>query len=144
MVEGELITMRHLLIAHQTASSEALRHHVVALAHEDQDAEFVLVIPATPVDHLRSWTEGEAVRAATEAGDRATAAFAADGITLTDVRVGDGNPVYAIQDAFIVEDFDDVIISTHPSGVSRWLRMDLVAKATRALDVPVIHVESET
>ena len=135
--------MKHLLIAHQTASSEALRRHVVALARQDPDAAFVLVIPATPVDHLRSWTEGEAVRAATEAGERARAAFAADGVTLNDVRVGDGNPVYAIQDAFIGEDFDDVIISTHPSGVSRWLHMDLVAKATRALDVPVIHVESE-
>lgn len=135
--------MKHLLIAHQTASSNALRRHVLSLAEADPDAEFVLVIPATPVDHLRSWTEGEAVRAATEAGDRARAAFEADGISLTDVRIGDGNPVYAIQDAFIGEDFDDVIISTHPSGVSRWLRLDLVAKATRALDVPVIHVESE-
>lgn len=135
--------MKHLLIAHQTASSAALRRHVVALVHDDPDAEFVLVIPATPVDHLRNWTEGEAVRAATEAGERARAAFTADGITLSDVRVGDGNPVYAIQDAFIGDDFDDVIISTHPSGVSRWLRMDLVAKASRALDVPVVHVESE-
>lgn len=135
--------MKHLLIAHQTASSDALRRHVVALANDDPDAEFVLVIPATPVDHLHSWTEGEAVRAATAAGDRARAAFDADGIRLSDVRIGDGNPVYAIQDAFIGEDFDDVIISTHPSGVSRWLRMDLVAKASRALDVPVIHVESE-
>lgn len=136
--------MKHLLIAHQTAGSEALRRHVASLAKEDPDAEFVLVIPATPVDHLRSWTEGEAVRAATVAGDRAKAIFEADGITLSDVRIGDGNPVYAIQDAFIGEDFDDVIISTHPSGVSRWLGMDLVTKATRALDVPVIHVESET
>lgn len=135
--------VKHLLIAHQTASSEALRRHVVGLASEDPDAAFVLVVPATPVDHLRSWTEGEAVRAATEAGERARAAFAADGVTLTDVRIGDGNPVYAIQDAFIGEDFDDVIISTQPTGVSRWLRLDLVAKASRALDVPVIHVESE-
>lgn len=135
---------KHLLIAHQTASSAALRRHVVALAREDPDAEFVLVIPATPVNHLMNWTEGEAVKAATDAGERARAAFEADGVALTDVRVGDGNPVYAIQDAFIGEDFDDVIISTHPRGVSRWLRMDLVAKASRALDVPVVHVETET
>ena len=32
-----------------------------------------------------------------------------------------------------LQDFDDVIISTHPSGVSRWLHVDLVAKAARAL-----------
>ena len=49
-------------------------------------------------DHLRSCTEGEAVRAATEAGDRARAASDADGVSLTDVRIGDGDPVYAIQD----------------------------------------------
>ncbi len=136
--------MKHLLIAHQTAGSEALRRHVVALAREDPGAEFVLVIPATPVDHLRTWTEGEAISAATVAGEQARAAFAADGVELEDVRIGDGNPIYAIQDAFIEEAFDDVIISTQPTGISRWLRMDLVGKATRALDVPVVHVESET
>lgn len=133
---------RHLLVAHQTAASAALRRHVVALAGDDPDADFVLLIPATPVEHLAGWTEGEAVRAAEQAGDDARKAFAVDGITIDDVRVGDANPLYAIQDALMRDNFDDVIVSTHPGGVSRWLRMDVIAKARRTIDVPVVHVEA--
>ena len=134
---------KYLLVAHQTADSTALRQHVAAVAGADPDSRFVLIVPATPVEHLSGWIEGEAIRAALHAGERARAAFEADGITLTDTRVGDANPLYAIQDAFIGEDFDQVIISTHQSTISRWLHTDLVTKAARALDVPVVHVEAE-
>lgn len=136
--------MRYLLIAHQTADSTALRRHVRSIARSDPDARFVLVVPATPTEHLSGWIEGEAIRAALHTAERATAAFEVDGITLADARVGDANPLYAIQDAFIGEDFDQVIISTHSSAVSRWLHIDLVTKATRALAVPVVHVEADS
>lgn len=134
--------VRYLLVAHQTADSTELRKHVLALVAEDPAGEFVLVVPATPVEHLSGWLEGEAFRAAVHTAERARAAFATDGVELADVRVGDANPLYAIQDEFIADEFDQVIISTHPSTISRWLRTDLVTKAGRALDVPVVHVES--
>lgn len=135
--------VRYLLVAHQTADSTSLRRHVATVAAADTDALFILVVPATPVEHLSGWVEGEAIQAALHTAERAKAAFEADGLTLADTRVGDANPLYAIQDAFIGEDFDQVIISTHPSAISRWLRTDLVAKAGRALDVPVVHVEAD-
>jgi hypothetical protein len=53
--------------------------------------------------------------------------------------VGDSEPLMAIQDAVNLGDYDEIIISTLPLGVSRWLKLDLVSK-TRALGLPVTHV----
>ena len=134
---------RYLVIAHQTASGETLRRYVAGMVADDPESEFVLVVPATAVEDLSAWTEGQAKRAATDAGERARQAFAVDGVHITEVIVGDANPLYAIQDAFMDDSYDAVIISTLRGGVSRWLGMDLIGRAERALDVPVIHVESE-
>ena len=36
-------------------------------------------------------------------------------------------------------DYDEIIISTLPLGISRWLKLDLISKV-RALGPPVTHV----
>ena len=113
------------------------------MSTDEPDAEFVLVVPATAVEDLDAWTEGQAKAAAEQAGETARQAFAVDGVHIDEVIVGDANPLYAIQDAFMDRDFDAVIVSTLRSGVSKWLGMDLLARAERAVTVPVIHVESE-
>jgi hypothetical protein len=53
--------------------------------------------------------------------------------------VGDPEPLMAIQDAVNLGDYDEIIISTLPLGISRWLKLDLVSKA-RGLGLPVTHV----
>lgn len=141
MVEEEVDMGRYLVIAHQTAAGPALRREIQSTEAANRGSEFVLLVPATPIEHLNGWTEGEAVRAAEDAGERSRQAFAADGIQLADVRVGDANPLYAIKDAFIGDDFDAVIISTLSKRLSRWMRSNLVRKAEKSLTVPVIHVE---
>ncbi len=45
---------RYLLVAHQTADSLELRSRVVELLHEDPAAEFVLLVPATPIGLLQA------------------------------------------------------------------------------------------
>jgi hypothetical protein len=55
--------------------------------------------------------------------------------------VGDPEPLSAIHDAVNLGSYDEIIISTLPPRVSRWLRLDLVSK-TRALGLPVTHVEA--
>jgi hypothetical protein len=55
--------------------------------------------------------------------------------------LGDAEPLCAIQDAVNLGNYDEIIISTLPRRVSRWLRLDLVSK-TRALGLPVSHVEA--
>jgi hypothetical protein len=52
---------RYLIVAHQTAGSPELLERVRALAAADPEAEFTLLVPATPTGHLlHNWEEGEA------------------------------------------------------------------------------------
>ena len=45
---------RYLLVAHQTADSPELRGRVLELVRQDPAAEFVLLVPATPISVLTS------------------------------------------------------------------------------------------
>ena len=53
--------------------------------------------------------------------------------------IGDPAPLTAIEDAVNLGHYDEIIISTLPLGVSRWLKLDLVSKA-KGLGLPVTHV----
>jgi hypothetical protein len=44
-----------------------------------------------------------------------------------------------VQDALNLQGFDEIILSTLPRRISRWLRVDLPSKV-RALGKPVLHV----
>jgi hypothetical protein len=55
--------------------------------------------------------------------------------------VGDPEPLMAISDAINLGHYDEIIISTLPRRMSRWLHLDLVSKA-RGLGLPVAHVEA--
>jgi hypothetical protein len=53
--------------------------------------------------------------------------------------IGDAEPLAAIQDAVNLHGFDEIIISTLPTRVSRWLKLDLPSKAS-GLGLPVTTV----
>jgi hypothetical protein len=53
--------------------------------------------------------------------------------------IGDPEPLAAIQDAINLRGFDELIISTLPTRVSRWLKLDLPHKAA-GLGLPVTTV----
>jgi hypothetical protein len=55
--------------------------------------------------------------------------------------IGDPEPLMAIEDAINLGSYDEVIVSTLPTRLSRWLKLDLVSK-TKALGLPVTHVEA--
>jgi hypothetical protein len=57
--------------------------------------------------------------------------------------LGDSEPLCAIQDAVNLGSYDEIIVSTLPRRLSRWLKLDLVSK-TRALGLPVTHVEASS
>lgn len=56
-----------------------------------------------------------------------------------DSMIGVPEPLAAIQDAINVHGFDELIISTLPQRVSKWLHIDLPAKAA-GLGLPVTTV----
>jgi hypothetical protein len=53
--------------------------------------------------------------------------------------LGDAEPLMAIEDAVNLGGYHEIIISTLPLGISRWLKLDLISKA-RGLGLPVTHV----
>ncbi|MBA2421183.1 MAG: hypothetical protein H0V57_08670 [Thermoleophilaceae bacterium] len=54
---------------------------------------------------------------------------------------GDADPLAAIQDAVNQRGFDEIILSTLPARVSRWLKVDLPSKL-EGLGLQVTHVEA--
>jgi hypothetical protein len=55
--------------------------------------------------------------------------------------VGSHDPLAAIEDAVNAGRYDEVIISTLPRRLSRWLHVDLVSKVA-GLGLPVTHIEA--
>ena len=55
-------------------------------------------------------------------------------------EVMDPDPYAAVMDALGEEDYDEIIVSTHPETRSGWLRQSLVDRVTRATRRPVEHV----
>lgn len=50
---------RYLILANQTASSPELTSTVLKIIEHEADSEFVLLVPATPVEDLLDWQEGD-------------------------------------------------------------------------------------
>lgn len=127
------------MVAHQTAATQPLLDAVRARAQEGP-ATFHLVVPQQPhgldrlmdpQDHGRDVAE----RALAEALPKLSEAAGSE----VTGEVGDAEPLAAIEDAVNLGDYDEMIISTLPLGISRWLHLDLISKA-RALGPPVTHV----
>ena len=60
-----------------------------------------------------------------------------------DGTVADADPAAAVKDVLKDQPFDEVIVSTLPAGISRWLKMDLPSRVARMTDAPVTTVEAE-
>jgi hypothetical protein len=68
-----------------------------------------------------------------------------EGLDISAAKVGDPDPLAAVQDECNFGDYDELIVSTLPLKVSKWLRLDLPRKARAATGLPVQHVvASET
>jgi hypothetical protein len=129
---------RLLAVAHQTAETDEFLEAVRSAATDG--SEVVLLIPATPVKHLTSWTSGESRAIAREKADKVRRLLEGSGVEVVDARVGDADPFQAILDEIRLDQYDKVVVSTFPPGISRWLGADLINRLNRSLDVPVTHV----
>ena len=52
----------------------------------------------------------------------------------------DANPVACVGEVWDPAKYDEIVISTFPSGVSHWLNLDLPQRVARLTDAPVEHV----
>ena len=132
-----------LVVAHQTAATAPLLDAVRERAQRGP-ARFHLVVPRRPhgldkVMDPQEHGEEEAKRVLADALPKLTAAAGSE----VTGEVGDSEPLAAIEDAVNLGDYDEIIISTLPLGVSRWLKLDLISKV-RALGPPVTHVLSSS
>jgi hypothetical protein len=130
---------RVLLVAHQTAATAELLDAVRERAARG-NASFHLVVPRRPhgIHKMIDPEEADAneARSVLDAALPKLRQAAAGAVT---GEIGDPEPLMAIQDAVNLQHFDEIIISTLPLGISRWLRLDVVSKA-RGLGLPVTHV----
>ena len=136
---------KYLLVAYQTAESREFLEAAKELAAHDSRARFTLLVPATPVGDLLTWEEGETKELARARARSAAAWLQGNGINVIGVRVGDADPVSAIDDEFVDgRRYDTIVISTLPPGVSRWIKMDVVSRLRRQRPrMPLIHVVTE-
>jgi steroid delta-isomerase-like uncharacterized protein len=106
-------------------------------------AEFAVLVPELPGTPL-TW-EGETVDVARQRAEAARAVLEEKvGARVFRTAVGPPDPLQAIAEELLVHPgYDTLVISTLPAGISRWLRLDLVHRATRKFGRPVIHVMAE-
>jgi hypothetical protein len=133
---------RILVVANRTAATPALLEAVRQRADRGP-ARFHLLVPAAAggLDQLANPEE----RGRNEAEAKLKSALPAlSAAARTEVRgeLGDHNPIAAVEDAVRGGDYDEIIISTLDTRVSRWMKLDLLSRA-RSLGLPVTHVEPE-
>jgi hypothetical protein len=131
---------RVLVVAHKTAATPALLQAVRDRAARGP-ATFTLLVP-TPAHGLTRLMDPEDVED-NEARDTLSLALplleeAAGGRPVQGM-VGVPSPLEAIQDAINLHGFDEIILSTLPRTVSRWLHLDLPHKLN-GLGLPVTTV----
>ena len=131
---------RVLVVAHQTAATEPLLDSVRERAGKGGEVRFHLVVPKHVHGIERVLDPEDAVDEEAQAVlDQALPRLSEAAGSEVTGSIGDAEPLLAIEDAVNLGDYDEIIISTLPLGVSRWIKLDLVSK-TKALGLPVTHV----
>jgi hypothetical protein len=118
-----------LVVANVTATSDDLLD-VLHRRSASGACRFTLVMPAKGAEaRTRLQAALEGMREA--------------GLENVEGSVGNPDPVVAVMDVWDPMKFDDIIVSTLPTGSSRWLGLDLPHRLEKLTAVPVRHVVSE-
>jgi hypothetical protein len=130
-----------LVVANRTLGGARLLDAVRARAASGE-VRFRLVVPQSkPSAGLVIYDE--AVRESAQVRvELALSTVAAEGIQATG-EVGDPDPFLATMDAIAQHRPDEVIVSTHPTTHSGWLRRDLIERIRNASGLPVEHIVTD-
>lgn len=118
-----------LVVANLTAASEEL---LAALRERaDQNAcRFTLLVP-------RSGPESRGLL------EEALEAMRAAELPKVEGYLGDRDPIVAVMEIWDPRKFDEIVVSTLPTGVSRWLEIALPRRLERLTSVNVRHVVTQ-
>jgi hypothetical protein len=142
-----------LVVANQTLGGDQLMGEVRRRMATGPSSFYVVVPNTRPAEIIRLLGEpAPFATAESEAQHRATlTAQSRLHQTLAQLRaegadaqgsLGDAEPLTAIADVLAQQPFDEIIISTLPAGISRWLGMDLPHRAERKFNLRVTTVIS--
>lgn len=136
---------RYLVVAHQTIDSPALIYKLTELARLDPASEFTLLVPATPVEQLATTVPGDGQAAAARAAQYASELLRMEGINVSRTIIGDESPLVAVDAEMQANPgtYDAIVVSTFPSGISRWLSLDLPQRVEKKYPLPVVHVVAQ-
>lgn len=132
---------RILVVANETLEAQHLLEEVGRRIEAAGGADRCAVHLVVPVAHGRgAWTEGGARAEAQARLDDALVLFKELHVEVSG-EIGDVSPARAVSDAFLVRPFDEIVVSTLPPGISRWLKQDAVSRIRRDHPgTPVTHV----
>ena len=127
-------TTKLLVIANRTVDSDEIRDAIVNRAVAGP-VEITLIAPASSgAGSIRERRDATALRL-----DRAVQGLRDVGVPVEGV-VGDPDPMLAVQDAWDPRRYDEVIVATLPTGVSRWMAADLPHRVERFTGARVTHI----
>jgi GABA permease len=146
-----------LVVANQTLGGQELLN-AVRDRMSSGPAEFWILVPAIPTTHLVNdfnalscafpvdpdllpgaadvGTREQGIAEAKSRLDTELVRLRQIGAT-ADGAVGDPDPVKAIEEVLVKRAFDEIILSTLPQGISRWLALDLPHRIRRRTDIPL-------
>jgi len=142
---------RFLVVANQTLASAPLTELITSTL-TGEPAEFHVVVPqiAPSVLHADPATGligpgahsmvSESRQAAREEGEQRLQSFQAALAELGHGVTGEvilSDPMSATRSVLARSSVDEIIISTLPSGISRWLKLDFPSRMERAFNLPV-------
>jgi nucleotide-binding universal stress UspA family protein len=128
----------YVIVANQTLPSTTLWTAVTERAQPG--AVFHAVVPLTPVGRGFTWDEEESRKQANERLEAFLERVRSLGVEAKG-EIGDRDPVQAVHDCLrALPDVDEIILSTLPPGISRWLSQDVAAKLRNSSPIPVAVV----
>jgi hypothetical protein len=133
---------RVLVVAHRTAATAGLREAVRVRALQSP-ATFTLLVPrhARGLHRVVDPEDQDDTEARSVLELAIPLLSAAAGTPVAGV-IGDPVPLTAIEDALNSGTYDEIIMSTLPTRLSRWLSLDLPSKAA-AFGLPVTTVTAD-
>ncbi len=138
-MESSDVPARVLVVAYKTAATQPLLDAVRERAKRG-GATFTLLVPnAAPGLHKVVDPEDQAAGEAKAVVEQAVPALSDAAGSPVEGIVGSTDPIAAIEDAINMRGFDEVIISTLPSKLSHWLKLDLPSKVS-GMGLPVTTV----